>query len=256
MLAYGAAADVTDNYLRLELEDRNRSAARELAARIGETAEFAMPEDEADSIDSADPPRKSEASRSPPPHLEPAATQRGAVGEELAFGSEIFAKKATVNRSGNGLARLVNVQMLKNGQPRDVFDFGDRVTLRQVVHFYESLRDVNVSYKIRTPQGADVVFGDTRLQHELQREYLAGRVYVFEWEFDLKLMHGNYCVMTGISQPPNKIRSDWLFIDIVPLCYDFRIAPRREGMIDGFVAWDTALRIAEAAETPLAAKVG
>ena len=154
-----------------------------------------------------------------------------------------FQERSSVHRSGTGIARFINVQMLKDGTPLEVFDYGDVVTLRQVIHCFEAMDHVNVSYKIRTVQGTDVVFGDTRLTGDIDRQYTEGRIYVFDWTFTLELMHGSYTIMSGLAQPPLGNCDDWTFIDMVPTSTIFRMMPRKDGMIDGFVVWRNSLAI-------------
>jgi hypothetical protein len=134
------------------------------------------------------------------------------------------------------------------------FHFGDMATLRQVARFREPLRNVNVVYKIRTLQGVDIVFGDTRLVGHTQPTYISGAVYIYEWTFRLALMHGKYCIMGSLAHPPGPSNADWVFIDVVPICCEFAVAPRPEGMLDGFVAWGNELAI-RAIERPVVALV-
>jgi hypothetical protein len=136
------------------------------------------------------------------------------------------------------------VQLLdKNGMQKDCFDYGEEVTLRQVVQFKQSLSNVNVSYKIRTSQGSDIIFGDTRLVNQMEHLYESGIVYVFDWTFRVRLLHTTYCVMSCLAQPPARPGEDWCFLDMVPICLNFSIAPRAAGMIDGYVVWDNQLQI-------------
>ena len=211
MVLSGSASTVTDGYLRMEIEDRNR-----LAPPLGSTVTEGKAEED--------------------------SSARVLAPMDLFNGVEEFERRSAFNRTGNGTARVLNVQMLKDGELRNIFDYGDAVLLRQVVTFHRTLRNVNVAYKLRTLQGVDIVFGDTRLQGEMRRTYLADRVYVFDWAFRLHLMHGSYCVTSAIAHPPGSEHDDWIFIDMVPLCFDFRVAPRKEGMIGGFVVWENPPR--------------
>jgi lipopolysaccharide transport system ATP-binding protein len=219
VLDQGPVQRVTDHYQRLDLEERNRKK------RMGGTFSHMI--------------------------CENANVTLAGLGNQrdVQFPVDLigdvarFQERSSVHRSGIGTARFVNVQMLKNGTPLEVFDYGDVVTLRQVIHCYESIDHINVSYKIRTVQGIDVVFGDTRLTGDIDRHYTEGRIYVFDWTFTLELMHGSYMIMSGLAQPPSGDRDDWSFIDMVPTSTIFRMTPRRDGMIDGFVVWRNSLAI-------------
>lgn len=239
VIAQGPAVGVTDRYLSLELEERNQTAKKQQSLRSSRAS--------ASSGSKGGYPRSDRAHEIPnsaPALAHKSITVHGGA-EDTARGVELFEKRASTNRAGSGAARVTNVQMIKSGELRDIFDFGDTVTLRQVIQFNDTLSNVNVSYKIRTVQGVDVIFGDSRLQNEIKRTYVAGRRYTFDWTFRLDLMHGIYCIMSGVSHPPSNDQDDWIFLDIVPYCYDFRVAPRKGGMIDGFVAWSNELRIEE-----------
>jgi hypothetical protein len=137
--------------------------------------------------------------------------------------------------------------MLRKGDHSADFDFEDDVTIRVFVRFSISLTNLNLSIKIRTLQGTDVAFFDTRLQGEISRNYQAGIQYLFEWAMKLPLLHGNYALAVGLAQPPKVPGADWIFVDIVPHTYEFRIAPRKGGMIDGFVTLPASLVIKEVA---------
>jgi Wzt-like putative exopolysaccharide export protein len=115
--------------------------------------------------------------------------------------------------------------------------------LRQVVYFHETLSNLNVSYKIRTLQGVDVVFGDTRLEEKISNTYERETIYIFEWSFELNLMHGRYSIMSGLNHPPSAPGRDWVYVDVVPICYQFTMLPRAAGMVDGLVVWKNALHI-------------
>jgi lipopolysaccharide transport system ATP-binding protein len=215
-LALGPARDVADQYLKMEVGARNDAAgapAVKAAAPAGAAAE---------------PARQAEASRALGPCMD---------------GAEQFGKRAGFERSGNGGARFLNVQMLAGDDPAALFEYGAVARLRQVVRFERDIDNVDLSYKIRTPQGVNVVFGDLRLHGKVGRRYRAGEVCLFEWTLPLTLLHGNYTVMSALAQPPSDAAPDWVFLDVVPISCIFAMAPRREGMIDGFVTWSDAVQI-------------
>ena len=115
--------------------------------------------------------------------------------------------------------------------------------VRVAVQFKKSLDNLNAAIKIRTLQGVDVAFFDTRLQDKMAQRYENDKVYLFDWKIRLPLQHGNYALACGLAHPPPRPGDDWQFVDIVPHAYEFRMAPRRQGMIDGFVTWPVNLEI-------------
>lgn len=231
--AYGQTISVADRYAKFQIEDRNRSAqsaldAKKRAGIVSCIEDVALAE-----IDS-------------PVTASGGGRILGAIllqSSELAFGKDAFFLKAEHNRTGNGDAEVVNVQMLKDGIHSSDFDFGDEVHIRVVIVFHRNLDNLNLSLKIRTLQGIDVVFFDTRIQQEMGRSYPAGQHFLFDWRIKLPLMHGNYSLLCGLAHPPAEPGADWAFVDVVPHAYDFRMGPRSTGMIDGFVALPAVLSI-------------
>ncbi|MGE0470211.1 MAG: ABC transporter ATP-binding protein [Nitrospira sp.] len=215
----GAAATVSDQYVKLQLEDRNQSAYNASVKRD-------PPSGFASDMCSAEP-------------------SGSTAIQDIAFGQEAFQKRAQHHRVSNGDAKIVNVQMLLNGNHNTNFDFEDVATIRVFVQFIKGLSSLNLSLKIRTLQGTDVVFFDTRLQEEMSRYYGAATNYLFEWVMKLPLLHGNYALAVGLAHPPVVPGADWIFVDIVPHAYEFRMAPRKTGMIDGFVTLPASLAIKE-----------
>lgn len=217
----GSAAAVADEYVQLQLQDRNKSARGQVGQ--GESQPVADAPIDVPSVD--------------------ALIDTETYIPDLAFGQDAFETRAQFNRVGNGHAQVINVQMLRNGQHATDYEFDDEALIRLIVRMEKPLTNLNLSLKIRTLQGSDVMFFDSRLQHEIERRYQAGFVYCFDWEIKLPLLHGNYALACGLAHPPENPGDDWQFVDIVPHAYEFRVAPRRDGMIDGYVTLPAKLDI-------------
>jgi lipopolysaccharide transport system ATP-binding protein len=163
---------------------------------------------------------------------------------EYMVGHEIFEKRAAINRMQNYKAVILNVQLRdEKGERRNNFNYGEKVIYCILVYFNQSLTNLNVSYHIRTPQGVDVVYADTRLYNKLDEIYEANTYYLFEWTFQLKLLHGNYFLNCALVIPPSLENEKWEYVDYIPFAIDFSMNPRAEGMIDGFVTWENELNI-------------
>jgi lipopolysaccharide transport system ATP-binding protein len=241
MVGVGSAADVADQYVKYQLEDRNKSAQSVLRASVDSQP---VSETVPTPCIQADDPSVVEASELP---LEP-RTDVVFESKPVDFGADGFALRARFNRVGNGDAEITNIQMLRNGTYSASFDFDDEACIRISARFNVSLRNLNLALKVRTLQGVDVLFQDTRLQNEMSRIYKAGSEYVFEWRLKLPLMHGSYVLSCGLAHPPEIAGQDWVFVDMVPLAYEFGMAPRTEGMIGGFVTLPARLQILRAEE--------
>jgi lipopolysaccharide transport system ATP-binding protein len=217
----GAAASVSDQYVKFQLEDRNQLARN---SSVKEESSGVMTNDQ---LKSASQPTNGNCSPM----------------QDSAFGKEGFQKRAQHHRVSNGDAEIVNVQMLRRGDHSADFDFEDEAQIRVFVRFDKGLSNLNLSLKIRTLQGTDVAFFDTRLQDEMAHHYEAGKFYLFGWNIKLPLLHGNYALACGLAHPPAEPGADWQFVDVVPHAYEFRVAPRQNGMIDGFVTLPASLTI-------------
>lgn len=222
LVANGPAAKVSDQYVKIQLEERNRVAQTRNLAPPPDAAAEALP-------------------------IQPQLNAN--VGNDMMFGIESFRERAANNRVGNGTAEIVNVQMLRNGAHTVDFNYDELATIRVYVRFNTTLGNVNHGITFRTVQGSDVVFMDTRLQNQMGREYLAGKTYRFEWSVRMPLLHTQYGLLVGLNHPPLNPGEDWVSIDLVPHAYEFKVAPRREGMIDGFVALPADLNITAVADS-------
>lgn len=230
MIESGAAAAVADVYQRELLLDRN-AAARAVAP------EAPVPPPAAAA------PEPVPVTVPPAPTIEtPAAT----CGDAPDFGSEAFRARASLNRVQNGMAEFVNVQILRKGLLCQEFDYDEEVTIRMVLACTERLVNLNLSLAIKTLEGTSAVYSDTRLVGEIGRIYEAGARYEVDWTLRLPLMHGRYVLRCGMAFPPDDRHPDWRFVDMVPGAYEFRMAPRAEGMIGGLVAIPTVFAVRRA----------
>lgn len=234
MVGIGSAADVADQYVKYQLEDRNKLAQSVFLPSI----ETRFPsEPELPIQDFLEPKIEIVAGAEPP--------QDNLVLEnmQVKVESESFALRARFNRVGNRDAEITNVQMFRNGVHASCYDYDDEACILITVRFNCLLRNLNLAIIVRTLQGVEVLFQDTRLQEEMARSYNAGDVYTFEWRMRLPLMHGAYALSCGLAHPPEIAGQDWIFVDMVPIAYEFSMAPRAAGMIAGFVTLPAQLVI-------------
>jgi lipopolysaccharide transport system ATP-binding protein len=223
--SHGDAASVADEYVSLQMHERNNAANEKMRSR-------GLPVSQRDNT------------IPPNPHISSSeiATE---VSEAILFGIHAFRERAQHGRTGNSEALITNVQMLRHETFRADFDFNDEAIIRIIFQPKVALCNLNVGFKIRTTHGVEIAFFDTRLQGEMSKTYQSGKVYIFNWKIKLPLMHGNYVLSCSLSQPPLIPGEDWRFVDFIPIAYEFRVAPRSQGMIDGYVALPAALEITE-----------
>jgi lipopolysaccharide transport system ATP-binding protein len=228
MVGIGPSRTITDRYVKSVLDARNAMSVRapsvEPSGRDVDGSDESFPVTLDDSTKEAT-----------------EASTREFPGSQL--GIESFLNRAKVDRTGNGSAEITNVQMLKEGDLATDYDFGDEAVIRVFVRFLATLENVMMAVKIRTLQGVDVVFLDTRIQNEMDRVYEKGCSYAFTWRVGLPMMHGSYALSVGLSHPP-LLGEDWTFIDVIPHAYVFTVGPRKGGMIGGLVTLPASLTIA------------
>lgn len=233
----GDTRKVADTYIKVQLEDRNRSAREQRKSTrtdCGDPAGELSPTLSNQSLVQRQ--KESLVGRAGQAYSEKEMV-------DLEFGKELFLSKAVESRTGSCDAEILNVQMLRDGKHSVEFEYDDNVLIRVLVRFKITSANVNLAVKIRTLQGTDVVFMDTRLQGELGKVYEENAMYLFNWSVRLPMMHGNYALSVGLAHPPALPGDDWIFIDVISHVYDFKMGPRREGMIGGFFAPPTQLQI-------------
>jgi lipopolysaccharide transport system ATP-binding protein len=220
----GDVAEGTDIYNRTYLSGYN-DAAKRIKPLSEVRGDFAL--------------QKSESSKSiEPPTLDMAPNNYDLDSENKqvpSFLSEYssFNSKCEFERLGNGAANFVNVCISGKSENNDCFSFGEEITLWQVARFNTNLTKVNVAYKIRTLQGVDAVFGDTRLFGNIDQSFASTGLYLFKWKLKLNLGHGSYTITSAMAHPPDENGREWEFIDYVPISCQFRVMPRENGMVDG-----------------------
>ena len=168
--------------------------------------------------------------------------------DQVFIGKESFERFASDNRSGNLKAEFLNVVLLDtDGRQSNTFSYGEDAVCRMVIRINESVENLWIGYKIRTVIGIDVIHADTSLNDCLSYSYSKGNTYVLDWRFNMRLVHGGYCLgcAIGLPDPPTGIERVMEYVDVINVAQTFSVAPRREGMIGGTAVWDNELKIME-----------
>jgi len=228
VVALGETRVVADQYMKQQLVDRNRLAR--------ERANPSNGEQNISKISTSSTPVEIEADQ------KRLAVEKGNF-DDINFGQDLFRHKAKEGRLKNGWAEILNVQMFKSGHQSIEFDFNDDVEIRVLVRFERDLRNVNLAVKIKTLQGMDLIFLDTRLQGRFGEAYIVENAYLFSWKTKLPMMHGNYALSVSLACPPVMPGDDWIFVDVIPHAFDFQMGARAEGMIGGFVSLPASLDV-------------
>lgn len=229
--AIGDAKSVADQYSSLQLDERNLAAKATLAARERLERSLMAEKSGADNFSG------SEKDTGLAPDLDQTKTEWSShpLSSEWKEGIEPFLVRASHNRTGNGEAEIINVQMLSHGKLSAHFDFDAEAKVRIFVGFRKDLNNVNLALSIRNRQGTGLVFFDLRIQKETHHVYRAGHVYAFDWEIKLPLMTEHYLLQCTLTLMPRVPGDDWVFIDSIPDAYEFSVSPIPGLPISSFV---------------------
>ncbi|MBK5552223.1 ABC transporter ATP-binding protein [Pseudomonas sp. TH03] len=173
------------------------------------------------------------------------ATQ--AVDAEFNAGVENFQSMATFQRIQNGVAEFVNVTLLnEQGVAIDSVDFGQKVTLRQVVQVNKSVPKLGLAYHIRDKNGQDIIYSDTGIENDSHLlDVQAGSVHVVEWRFIAHLREGSYVVASMLAEPRDLRIGDVEVADFVPISAKFSLSSAGRPQIYAAAYWDNEINVRE-----------
>ncbi|MBQ6976572.1 MAG: ABC transporter ATP-binding protein [Selenomonadaceae bacterium] len=165
----------------------------------------------------------------------------------LRRGKEIFDKNAAYNRSHDGRAEFLNVQLMNlEGDLITEVIFAQEVILRMVVKFNQDIECLGFGYHIRNATGIDLIYADSRFNDtkaifDAQR----GEIYVVDWKFKVTLRPELYNIACVISTPMDDQLLDANICDYVPLAVQFRLSTTGPytTLSGGYVYWHNDLKI-------------
>ena len=134
-----------------------------------------------------------------------------------------FAARAAYHRVQNGMAELLNVQLLdKTGRKIEVVDFGQTVILRMLFKSNVDLVSVGLAYHIRDRNGVDVIYSDTGIERCHVMNLSEGEVVSMDWEFTVHLRHGEYSIAAMLSVPLDLSIGKAEVLDFAPMAVNFQ----------------------------------
>ena len=167
--------------------------------------------------------------------------------ESLQRGKENFLKNAKYQRSQDGRAEFLNVQLMNlDGELVDEIIFGQEVILRMVVKFNQDVECLGMAYHIRNSTGIDLIYTDSRFNDtKAIFDAKRGEVYVVDWKFKVELRQELYNIACTISTPIDDKLIDANVCDFVPLALQFNVvSPDAYTMLaGGYVHWHNDLKI-------------
>ena len=167
--------------------------------------------------------------------------------ESLNRGKEIFLKNAAYQRSQDGRAEFLNVQLMNlDGELVNEIIFGQEVILRMVVKFNQDVECLGLGYHIRNATGIDLIYTDSRFNDtKAIFDAKRGEIYAVDWKFKVELRQELYNIACTISTPIDDRLLDANVCDFVPLALQFNVVSpdAYTMMVGGYVHWHNDLKI-------------
>jgi lipopolysaccharide transport system ATP-binding protein len=161
---------------------------------------------------------------------------QGSEWDKAQLNQAEFTQRASFQRLQNGKASFANLQLLNQRQePIVAVNYGETITLRMFIEIHADCDEIGMGYHIRDKNGTDVVYADSHLTGQWLRNLRAGDRYIVDWQFEARLMQGNYAIACGMSIAIDLEASQVDFCDFVPLGVQFTMAPRPGSPLYGLV---------------------
>ncbi|MHC4267850.1 MAG: ABC transporter ATP-binding protein [Planctomycetota bacterium] len=164
--------------------------------------------------------------------------------EEFFEDNAIFLKKASYQRTQNGEANLVNVQLLDENENIVFFvNYEQQLTLRMAIEIHEEIDTLVHEYQIRNQDGVQIIHSDSVIENKNLVNVKKGDRYIIDWHFNASLSHGDYTISSGlfilISYEPPKLE----YCDRVPIATQFSMQIRPGFPMLGIAHWDNKVEI-------------
>ena len=171
------------------------------------------------------------------------------TNENILRGKNIFDKNANYNRTQNGRADFINVQLLNSrGELISEVPFAQTVVLRMVVKLNENIPLLGMGYHIRNATGIDLIYTDSRFNGmKAIFNGKRGEIYIIDWQFQVTLRQELYDIACVISVPTDESMSAADICDFVPCALQFNaVSPNPYmNLLGGYVNWHNNLSITD-----------
>ncbi len=163
--------------------------------------------------------------------------------------NEQFLKNAAYDRTQNGKAEFLNVQLLdERGRELPQVENGQKVCLRFAIQAHEDIPLVGFAYHIRSANGVEAVYSDTGVDNLPMFSLKAGGCYILEWKFCMDLQEGSYNVAACMSIPLDVTVAKVDFCDFVPCAVQFSVVTDPQRHLYGYVHWHNDVTISRFTE--------
>lgn len=190
-------------------------------------------------VESLQLPREGDASISSRESLQVCKFNEGELEAQAAFSA-----RAQFQRIQNGMAELLNVQVLDGSEKfLELVEFGQSVILRVSLKANIDLPSIGLGYHIRDKNGVDVVYSDTGLEEFYLTNLKAGEIAILDWSFKAQLREGDYTIAIMLSIPQDLSSGKVEICDFAPLAANFKVARGNSLPIYGYVYWPNKLSV-------------
>lgn len=158
--------------------------------------------------------------------------------DDLFMDNMRFKKNALFQRIQNGKANFINVVLLNNdGEECIEFDYGEHVILRMVIQVNEDIDQLGYGYFIRDNNGNNLVSSTSMIENSSIQNSKVGDKYIMDWQFELKLGHGSYSILSALAIPIDLALDQLEICDYVPLSVTFLMKRRSYCPLYAKVYW-------------------
>ncbi len=160
------------------------------------------------------------------------------------LGRAAFLARASFQRLQNGVAELINVQLLdKYGGMVSQIEFGEVLTLRMIFTAHLALPSLGVAYHIRDKNGFDVVYADTGIEQQHVLNIEVGEIVELDWSFSANLREGGYTIAAMLSIPIDLSISKVEVCDFVPISTQITVTRGSMFPMHGAVYWPNDIAV-------------
>lgn len=164
--------------------------------------------------------------------------------KEFFENNALFLEKASYQRTQNGKANLVNVQLLDENENIVFFvNYEQQLTLRMAIEIHEEIDTLVHAYQIRNQDGVEIIHTDSIIENKNLINVKKGDRYIIDWHFKASLSRRNYTITSGlfipISYEPPKLE----FCDMVRIAVQFTMQIRQGFPLLGIAHWDNKVEI-------------
>tara|TARA_B100001989_G_scaffold3713_1_gene2479 strand:- start:24510 stop:25874 length:1365 start_codon:yes stop_codon:yes gene_type:complete len=153
------------------------------------------------------------------------------------FDNQNFKKNGSMERYSKNLTEIKDIKVFDENLNliSNIFEFNQLIKIRVLIELFENLNNINLTVKIRTKMGVDLIHCDTFRLNKKTYSFKKGE-YIFGCDMKMPLQHGDYFIALVISEIKGGTTTGGSdLIEVINSAYFFTMNPKREGMIGGYV---------------------